>query len=181
MTRDIATILGGNRLAQKQSAVDRDGALRQRAIDGLRFRAARPVPHEDGHLTEIAKTAWDLVDQPIVQVHSSTTLPGRVRAWGLHRQSTDRLFVAAGLVKIVCFDGRRDSPTFGLVNEFSLSPRNPGLVVIPPNLYHGWKNIGTEEANILNLPTAPYDYNLPDALDLPWDSDEARELIPYTW
>lgn len=174
-------IAGAEALAAKHSAVDATGALRVDLIAGLRFRAIRPVPHEDGHLMEIARASWPEIDQEVVQVHMTTTLPGRVRAWGLHKRSTDRLFVAAGLVKIACFDGRRDSPTFGRVNEFTLSDRNPGLLVIPPDLYHGWKNIGTAESIVINMPTRLYDYEAPDALDLPWDSAEARALIPYTW
>jgi dTDP-4-dehydrorhamnose 3,5-epimerase len=91
------------------------------------------------------------------------------------------LFVVSGLVHIVCWDGREDSPTFARLNEFTLSDRNPGLIVVPPNVYHGWKNIGTSEAIVVNMPTRPYTYDEPDAFDLPWDSSAARELIPYRW
>ena len=181
MTEQGGGIAGAEILRNKHSAVDARGALRLEPIEGLRFRAIRPVPHEDGHLMEIARATWPEIDQPVVQVHMTTTLPGRVRAWGLHQRSTDRLFVAAGLVKIACFDGRRDSPTFGRVNEFTLSDRNPGLLVIPPDLYHGWKNIGTSESIVVNMPSRLYDYESPDALDLPWDSEAARALIPYAW
>jgi dTDP-4-dehydrorhamnose 3,5-epimerase len=31
------------------------------------------------------------------------------------------------------------------------------------------------------MPTEMYHYENPDALDMPWDSDAAKELIPYTW
>jgi dTDP-4-dehydrorhamnose 3,5-epimerase len=181
MTEEGDAIAGAAALRNKHSAVDAAGGLRLEPIAGLRFRAVRPVPHEDGHLMEIARATWPEIDEPVVQVHMTTTLPGRVRAWGLHKRSTDRLFVAAGLVKIACFDGRRDSPTFGRVNEFTLSDRNPGLLVIPPDLYHGWKNIGVAESIVVNMPSHLYDYESPDALDLPWDSDAARALIPYTW
>lgn len=181
MEDPVRAIVGFDALRGKQSAVDGRGDWKVDAIDGVRFRSTRPVPHEDGFVTEIARQGWDLLDAPIVQVHISTTLPGRVRAWGLHRVSTDRLFVVRGLVLIACYDGRRDSPTFGRLNEFTLSERNPGLVTIAPNLYHGWKNIGVEEAIVLNMPTRPYNYDAPDALDLPWDSAEAKALIPFTW
>src|SRR6266566_9606188 len=96
----------------------------------------------------------------------------RIRAWGLHQASTDRLFVVDGLVKIVVFDGRNSSRTFGRINEFSVSAKNPGLLIIPPNLYHGWKNIGTDEAFIVNMPSSEYDHEHPDALDLPYESAE---------
>jgi dTDP-4-dehydrorhamnose 3,5-epimerase len=174
-------VVGIDRLAAKASAVNEQGALRQEPIEGIRLRPIRPVPHEDGTLAEIARIAWDEIDQPIVQVHLTTTMAGRVRAWGLHRVSTDRLFVVRGLVSLVVYDGRIGSPTAGSVNEFLVSERNPALLVIPPNLYHGWKNLGIDEAFIINMPSQQYVYDRPDALDLPYDSPDAGEIVPFRW
>jgi dTDP-4-dehydrorhamnose 3,5-epimerase len=174
-------VVGLGELRPKASAVDSSGAFLQTPIDGLRFRPTRPVAHEDGVVTEVARSLWDEVDQPIVHVHVTTTLPGRIRAWGLHQALTDRLFVVRGLVSIVVYDGRRESPTLGTVNEFRVSERIPGLLVIPPNLYHGWCNLGTDEAFILNLPTELYNHDSPDALDLPYDSPRAEEIVPFRW
>ena len=172
---------GYDALVSKQSAVDATGALRQDPIDGLRFRPVRPVPHEDGTVAEVARAVWPEVDLPIVQVHITTTLPGRVRAWGLHQASTDRLFVVCGLVSIAVYDGREGSPTYKSLNEFRVSERNPGLLVIPPNLYHGWKNIGVDETFIINMPSSQYDHEGPDALDLPYESPLAEEIVPFRW
>jgi dTDP-4-dehydrorhamnose 3,5-epimerase len=174
-------VLGSAELLAKKSAVDEQGALRNTPIEGVQFRPTRPVPHEDGHVAEVARASWDVVQGPIVQVHTTTTFAGRVRAWGLHQRSTDRLFVVEGLVRIVVFDGRAGSATHGHLNVFTVSPKNPGLLVIGPNLYHGWKNIGTNEAIIINMPTAMYDHDAPDALDLPWDSEAAQRIVPYRW
>jgi dTDP-4-dehydrorhamnose 3,5-epimerase len=181
MSTDIPKVIGGGELLAKQSAVNAVGDLRATLIDGVVFRPTRPVPHEDGHVTEVARASWEILRTPIVQVHITTTLPGRVRAWGLHQLSMDRLFVVSGLVTIVVFDGRNDSPTFGRVNAFTVSEKNPGLLLIPPNLYHGWKNIGTSEAVIINMPDRMYNYEQPDALDLPWDSEAAQRIVPYRW
>jgi dTDP-4-dehydrorhamnose 3,5-epimerase len=172
-------VVGGKELVAKRSAVNEDGKLRRTPIHDVLFRPTRPVPHEDGHVTEVARASWDIIGGPIVQVHLTTTFPGRHRAWGLHQRSTDRLFVVSGLVKFAVFDGRLDSPTYGCVNEVTLSEKNPSLLIIPPNLYHGWKNIGTNEAIIINMPTAMYNYEAPDALDLPWNSEAAARIIPY--
>jgi dTDP-4-dehydrorhamnose 3,5-epimerase len=174
-------VVGAAELAAKKSAVDEKGQLARVSIEGVKFRPTRPVPHEDGHVTEVARASWEILETPVVQVHVTTTFSGRVRAWGLHQRSTDRLFVVSGLVRIVVFDGRKDSPSFGQINEFTVSEKNPGLLMIPPNLYHGWKNIGTTEATTINMPDKMYDYEKPDALDLPWDSEAARRLIPYDW
>ena len=177
----LPKIAGYDELVAKYSAVDVNGALHQDPIDGLRFRPVRPVPHEDGTVAEVARIAWDEVDLPIVQVHITTTLPSRVRAWGLHEQSTDRLFVVRGLVSIVVYDGREESPTYGYLNEFRVSERNPGLLVVPPNLYHGWKNIGIDEAFIINMPSNQYDHDHPDALDMPYESELAEKIVPFRW
>ncbi len=46
----------------------------------LAFRPSPPVPHEDGFVTEAAKTSWAEGSLPVLQTHVTTTLPGRVRA-----------------------------------------------------------------------------------------------------
>jgi dTDP-4-dehydrorhamnose 3,5-epimerase len=178
---DAPDVIGRDLLVPKHSAVDGEGRWRVNPIEGLRFRPTRPIPHEDGTLAEVARRSWPEIDDEIVQVHVTTTQPGRVRAWGLHRASSDRLFVVTGLVSLVAFDGRRDSPTRGVLNEFKVSERSPGLLVIPANVYHGWKNIGTVEAFIVNMPTEQYEYEAPDALDLPYDAPEAASVVPFRW
>jgi dTDP-4-dehydrorhamnose 3,5-epimerase len=174
-------VFGRDVLEAKHSAVDAKGVLRQGSIHDLQFRPTRPVPHEDGTLAEVARTAWPEVDLPIVQVHVTTTLAGRNRAWGLHQRSTDRLFVVSGLLSIVVYDGRVDSPTYGCLNEFKVSERNPGLLVVPPNLFHGWMNIGTTEAYVINMPSQMYNHESPDALDLPYDPPDAERIVPFRW
>ena len=179
--RAAAPIVGYEKLVQKRSAVSSEGVWRAVPIEGLQFRPTRPIPHEDGTVAEVARTAWPEIDRPIGQVHVTTTQPGRIRAWGLHQRSIDRLFVVSGLVSVVVYDGRRDSASFGALNEFKVSDRNPGLLVIGAGLYHGWKNLGTTEAFLINMPTSLYDHDAPDALDLPYDSPEAAAVVPFRW
>jgi len=165
----------------RQSHTTRSGELRLDPIDGVRYRLTRPVSHRQGHLTEVFRADWGLTEAPIVQVNLTITFTGEVRAWGIHRFTVDRLFAATGSLCIVCYDGRRESPTFRCVNEFLLGERNQGLVVIPPGVYHGWKNIGNDEATIVSMPSRLYDHDGPDRWELPWDSEAARTTIPYQW
>jgi dTDP-4-dehydrorhamnose 3,5-epimerase len=177
----LEEVEGFTSASPRQSLVTAAGALRLNPIDGVQYRPARPVSHHHGHLTEVFRADWGLTEAPIVQVNLTTTFPGRIRAWGIHRLTVDRLFAAAGSLCIVCYDGRRGSPTFGCVNEFMLGERNQGLIVIPPGVYHGWKNIGADEATIVSMPSELYDHDGPDRWELPWDSDVARRIIPYQW
>jgi dTDP-4-dehydrorhamnose 3,5-epimerase len=178
---DLDSVEGFTSASARTSLTNAQGVLRLDPIDGIRYRLARPVSHHHGHLTEAFRMDWGLTDVPVVQVNVTITFPGRIRAWGIHRFTVDRLFAATGSLCIVCYDGRRSSPTFGCANEFMLGERNQGLVVIPPGVYHGWKNIGDDEATIVSMPSQLYEYEKPDRWELPWDSAAARETIAYQW
>lgn len=180
-TADLARVEGFEAASRRIARTNARGDLRLEPIDGVSYRLARPVSHHHGHLTEVLRADWGVSDAPLVQVTLTTTFPGRVRAWGLHHATTDRLFAASGSLCIVCYDGRRTSPTFGAINEFMLGERNQGLVVIPPGVYHGWKNVGHDEAAIISMPSQLYDYDAPDRWELTWDSPEAQRIIPYEW
>jgi len=122
-TNEGRAVVGLHATQAKRSAVDVHGRLRLDPIHDLRYRLTRPVPHEDGHVIEIVRTDWDVVDRPVVQVHMTTTFPGRIRAWGLHQRLHDRLFVAAGLVeKAVDLKSRVDAS-----NARDKSPRAPDV------------------------------------------------------
>jgi dTDP-4-dehydrorhamnose 3,5-epimerase len=178
---NLDEVEGFDAASARRSHTTADGGLRIDLIDGVRYRLTRPVSHQNGHLVEAFRDDWGLTEAPIVQVNLSITFPGCIRAWGIHRVTVDRLFAASGSLQIVCYDGRRGSPTFGRVNELLLGERNQGLVVIPPGVYHGWKNVGADEATIISMPSRLYDYDGPDRWELPWDSAAARENIPYQW
>ena len=81
------------------------------------------------------------------------------------------------MMKIALYDGRENSPTRGLISEFVIGERNLVTVKIPPNVTHGFKCIGTEEAIIANIPTETYNYAEPDEYCLPADTKE----IPCHW
>lgn len=177
----LDSVKGFDSASPRTSHTEPDGALRIDLIEGVRFRLARPVSHQHGHLSEAYRVDWGVTDLPIAQVTLTVTFPGQVRAWGIHQNTLDRLFAASGSLCIVCFDGRQDSPTFGKINEFFLGGRNQGLIVVPPRVYHGWKNIGDDEAAIISMPSCAYDHDQPDRWELAWDSSAARSLIPYQW
>src|SRR5438270_13974957 len=88
----------------KESHTTSRGALRLDPIDGVRYRVARPLSHHHGHLTEAFRADLGITEAPIVQVNLTTTFPGRIRAWGIHRFTVDRLFAAPGSLRIVCYD-----------------------------------------------------------------------------
>ncbi len=107
----------------------------------------------------------------------TTSYPGVIKGWHYHDLQDDNMTVVKGMMKVVLYDGRKDSPTYGEINEFFVGEHNPMLVHIPKGVFHGWKNIGTEEAIVVNTVTEPYNYQKPDEHRVAYNDPS----IPYDW
>lgn len=145
-------------------------------INGVRTKKLNVLPDERGRLMEIFRCDDD-VFKKFGQVYMTSAYPGIIKAWHYHKKQTDNFAVLHGMVKIVLYDARKDSPTFKEVNEFFAGTHNPTLITVPPFVYHGFKCVSDYEALLVNVPTEPYNYKEPDEFRLPYDTKE----IPYTW
>ncbi|MFL5766416.1 MAG: dTDP-4-dehydrorhamnose 3,5-epimerase family protein [Actinomycetota bacterium] len=145
-------------------------------IDGVWEKPLTVHPDERGRLMEILR-ADDDGFRKFGQVYMTTTYPGVVKAWHLHKVQDDNFCCVKGMVKLVLFDGRDDSPTRGTLREYFLGDHNPMLVRVPAGVHHGWKCVSTEEAIVINAASEPYNHASPDESRMPWDAPE----IPYSW
>jgi len=145
-------------------------------IQGVLTHKLRLIPDERGRLMEILRTDWDF-PKPIGQVYMTTNYPGVVKAWHYHTKQTDQMTCVKGMIKVVLYDGRKDSPTKGEIMEFFVGEFNPMMVVIPPGVYHGWKCISESESVVVNCPDQLYDYKNPDEHRAAHDDPE----IGYNW
>lgn len=145
-------------------------------IDGVQVKQLRVIPDERGRLMEILRCDDALFSQ-FGQVYMTTAYPGVVKGWHYHKVQTDNMAVVRGMMKLVLFDSRDNSPTHGKVNEFFFGEHQPLLIKIPPFVFHGFKAISDYEAIVINIPTMPYNYKEPDEFRVhPHDND-----IPYNW
>ncbi|MBI2472634.1 MAG: dTDP-4-dehydrorhamnose 3,5-epimerase family protein [Planctomycetes bacterium] len=145
-------------------------------IDGVKIKKLKYIPDERGRLMEILRKDDELFIN-FGQVYLTTAYPGVVKAWHYHKIQTDYFAVIHGMMKIVLYDSRKDSPTFGQINEFIAGTYNPILIQIPPMVTHGFKCISEHEAIVINCPTEAYNYNTPDEYRMDPHSAE----IPYSW
>jgi len=145
-------------------------------IHDVQTKRLRVIPDERGRLMEILRNDDEAFSQ-FGQVYMSTTYPQVIKAWHYHKLQDDNIVAVAGMLKLVLYDPREDSPTCGELNEFFIGEHNPVLVHVPATVYHGWKCISQHEAIVINTVTMPYNYADPDEHRLPYDTDE----IPYDW
>lgn len=145
-------------------------------IDGVQIKELRVIPDERGRLMEIFRCD-DEMFQKFGQAYMTTAYPGVVKGWHYHKLQFDSMAVVRGMMKLVLYDSREDSPTYRMVNEFFIGEHNPLLIQIPPFVFHGFKAISDYEAIAINIPSEVYNYEEPDEFRVhPHDND-----IPYDW
>ena len=145
-------------------------------IEGIQTKPLKRIPDERGFVMEILRCD-DPFFRKFGQVYVSVVYPAVKKEWHYHRRQWDHFAIVKGMAKVVLYDRREDSPTYGLVNEFFIGDQNPLLIVIPPNVLHGMKGIGTEPAYLINCPTEVYNPDDPDEYRVDPHSPE----IPYDW
>jgi len=145
-------------------------------IEGVKTKPLRVIPDERGYLMEMLRSD-DTLFQKFGQVYVSVAYPGVVKGWHYHKRQTDYFTIVKGMMKVVLYDQRKESPTFGELTELFMGELNPVLLVIPPFVVHGMKAMGTEAGYLVNCPTEPYDYKNPDEYRI----DPHGGEIPYNW
>lgn len=145
-------------------------------IDGVKIKKLKVIPDERGRLMEILRSDDDVFIK-FGQIYLTTTYPGVVKGWHYHKKQYDNITCVAGMLKVVLYDNREDSPTKYQVDEFFIGIHNPVLVQIPPMILHGWKCVGNVEALVINCPSEVYIYDEPDEFRIPPDD----ESVPYDW
>jgi dTDP-4-dehydrorhamnose 3,5-epimerase len=170
-------IIGGlPTMKQNKQSVTKDWDSLQQIIDGVVVQEVRSVLTDHGTLTELYRDHWDNIGE-VRHVFQESLPPNALTAWHLHLKTTDRIFIAFGIAKIVLYDARENSPTKGVINVFRFGAARSALVLIPPLVWHGVQNIGSTDALVLNLTDKPYTYEDPDHWSLPANTDQ----IPYSF
>lgn len=145
-------------------------------IEGVTVKKLKVIPDERGKLMEIIRND-DEIFSKFGQVYITTAYPGIVKAWHFHNFQDDHFTVLKGMMKVVLYDGREDSPTHGKLNEFFIGEDNQMVVKIPKRVMHGFKCISETEAMVLNLVTEPYNHENPDEHRI----DPHDNNINYDW
>jgi dTDP-4-dehydrorhamnose 3,5-epimerase len=145
-------------------------------ICGVIVKQLKVIPDERGRLMEIFR-ADDNFFEKFGQVYMTSAYPGVVKGWHYHKVQTDHFVIIKGMMKVVLYDRREDSPTKGEVNEFFMGELNQALITIPPGVLHVMKCISTEPAYLVNIPTEAYNYKEPDEFRVEPHSKD----VPYDW
>ena len=87
----------------------------------------------------------------------SQTMPGISRGPHAHRHQTDIFyFMGPGNFKVVLWDNRPSSPTYGIKQVIYAGQDGPKAVLVPPGVVHGYKSLGPVPGLVFNAPNKLY-------------------------
>ncbi|MFP3257394.1 MAG: dTDP-4-dehydrorhamnose 3,5-epimerase family protein [Candidatus Nanopusillus acidilobi] len=143
-------------------------------IEGVKITPLKIIPDERGAIFHMLRSD-DPIFEKFGEIYFSKVYPGVVKGWHLHKKMTLNYAVPVGMIKLVLYDDRNNSSTKGEIMELFIGVENYVLVTIPPNVWNGFKGIGTEPAIVANCATLPHDPN--EIIRL----DPINNNIPYDW
>jgi len=135
-------------------------------IEGVKVVPLKRIPDERGTILHMLKRT---------DPHFTTVHPGVVKGWHRHKNMTLHYAVVHGRIKLVIYDEREGSPTKGNLMELFLGQDNYCLVVIPPDLWNGFKGMGDTTAIIADVIDIPHEQA--DSIRI----DPHENHIPYDW
>ncbi len=109
------------------------------------------------------------------EIYFSVIYPGVIKGWHLHSRMTINYAVVEGNIKLVLHDGRRDSKTFGELQEIVFGQINYQLVRVPPGVVNGFTAVGGARAVVANCADIPHDPTEITRID------PFTPTIPYDW
>lgn len=144
-------------------------------IDGVTIRNLIKIPDERGAILPMLRRD-DKEFTRFGEIYFSKIYPGVIKAWHLHKKMTLRYTVIIGMIKLVLFDPRKNSPTYGNLLELFIGEENYSLITIPPNIWNGFKCISGAPAIVANCADFPHEDKEMIRLD-PLNNS----VIEYNW
>jgi dTDP-4-dehydrorhamnose 3,5-epimerase len=110
-----------------------------------------------GWLAEIFRQDEVSPEHVPMMAYVSVTNPGVARGPHAHQYQTDLFcFYGPGDFRVVLWDNRPDSPTFGIRQDFLLGESSPAALIVPPGVVHGYKNVSAGPGFVCNMANRLY-------------------------
>jgi dTDP-4-dehydrorhamnose 3,5-epimerase len=140
----------------------------------VRLVSLKQIPDERGKIMHMLKCT-DPYFEKFGEIYFSVAYPGVIKGWHLHTKQAQFYAVISGMIKLVLYDERKKSPTFGQLMEIFTGEDNYQLIKIPSGVANGYKTYGTKPAIVANCATEPHD---PDEM---LRYDPLNSHIKYDW
>ena len=126
-------------------------------ITGVICSSLAVYSDQRGWLAEIFRSDELAPENFPAMAYVSVTKPGVARGPHAHQHQTDLFcFYGPGDFRVTLWDNRSDSPTFGIRQDFILGQSHPGVLIVPPGVVHGYKNVSDCPGFVCNFANRLY-------------------------
>lgn len=123
-------------------------------IPGVVIRQLRRYTDTRGWLIELFRDD-ELLDAFRPRMgYISLTHPGVARGPHEHREQSDGFVFLSGTFEVTLWENRPQRPRRKVV--LRVGEQNPISLIVPPGVVHAYKNVGDQDATVLNFPDRLY-------------------------
>lgn len=127
-------------------------------IEGVTITKLKKISDHRGSVMPMLRSD-SKVFQSFGEIYFSTIFNNSIKAWHLHKKAVLNYACIKGKVKLILFDDRAKSSSFGKFNEYILTPNDYFLITIPPFIWNGFKGLDVSESIVANCINLPHDEN----------------------
>ena len=143
-------------------------------ISGVELIKKKVISDDRGKILHMLRTD-DKNFKKFGEIYFSYIYPKKIKAWHIHKKMTLNYVAAYGKIKLVLYDDRKKSKTYGKIQEIFLSNDNHLLVSIPPLIWNGFTSADHNLAVLANCSDIPHDKT--EIFRLDYDDPK----FPYNW
>jgi dTDP-4-dehydrorhamnose 3,5-epimerase len=109
------------------------------------------------------------------EVYFSNVVPGQIKGWKKHTETTLNLVVLKGEIEFVFFDDRKESETYGTFYSVTASENKEkyNRICVSPGIWMAFRCISKEQALLMDVIDQPHSDNESERKNL--------EEINYNW
>lgn len=127
-------------------------------IEGVKITNLKKISDHRGSVLPMLRSD-SKVFESFGEIYFSTIFNKSIKAWHLHKKAVLNYACIKGKVKLVLFDDRKNSSSFGKYSEYILTPNEYFLITIPPFIWNGFKGLDDPESIVANCINLPHDEN----------------------
>lgn len=144
-------------------------------IEGVVVQPLKQIVDERGAVLHMLRK-----DSPLFmgfgEIYFSEVKFGVVKAWKRHKKMTQHFAVPYGKILLVIYDSREHSKTYGKIKEYLIGrPEYYNLLIIPPQVYYGFKGLNDTISLIANCADIPHSPEETEKIE------RNNNIIPYQW
>ena len=125
-------------------------------IEGVMLTPLKIIEGTDGNVLHALKNHEPSFKQ-FGEAYFSTVRFNTVKGWKKHTEMTLNVIVPVGVIHFVLYDERKDSSSYGVIDEIELSVKNYHRLTVPPGVWMAFKGIGEGLNMLLNIASIPHE------------------------